>query len=202
MSGTTGQQRGACIGGIQTLDDLRGRCVITAGSDCWHLRSAYGRPLVPRSGCGHVVWVHGMGAMSATRVAWMLHLAARDGTDNETARSRIGKRVVYRQCGTHDCCNPAHLRCGNRAHVILAAMRDGRLDMGKVAHAARKTGVKRAVITPELRQWAIQSTQSGVAVAHALGVSQSRVNGIRAAARERAGTAAPSVFALGEAANY
>lgn len=53
-------------------------------------------------------------------------------------------------------------------------------------------------LTPQLKQWLLESPQTGVEAAHALGITQGRANGIRA--KERARVAAlpvSSVFALG-----
>lgn len=195
--------KGRCIGGIRTLEDLRGRCFVDPpeAGGCWHLRTAYGRPVPHRPGQHQALHVHDVGTMTAPRAALVLHRCEQTGVAFASALAELGKRVVYRCCGTHDCVNPEHLRRGTRAQSILTAQRDGRVDMQKVARVAAETGRARARLTPEMQLWIVQSTQSGREVARAVGVCEQRISRIRVQARRRAALAAPSVFALGDAAN-
>ncbi|MEY2688781.1 MAG: hypothetical protein RL375_2979, partial [Pseudomonadota bacterium] len=95
MPHTTGTR----LGGIVTLRDLRGRCVIDADTACWHLRTPRGRAM-PRDRV-HKVWLYGSGQVSATRAAWALAGNAEPQGDQR----------VYRCCTGYDCVNPAHLVC-------------------------------------------------------------------------------------------
>jgi len=161
-------KHGAHVDGIDSLEALRLRCVCDSDSGCWHLRTARGR-LMPRDRV-HRVWVFGRGAMTATRAAWML------AGKPEPAR----RQVVYRSgCDSFDCVAPEHLRCGSRKQAMQAAFRLEKFETAPRREAVRVLGKARQVITAELRLWLVESSQRGPAVAHALGVSLSRVRAIR-----------------------
>jgi predicted XRE-type DNA-binding protein len=165
---------------------MRLRCVCDDDSGCWHLRSARGRPLVGRR---QIVWVHGRGTMTPMRAMWLF------ATGEEAPQDK----VVARKCDSRDCVNPEHLQVIKRQALVRRQHKQGIFNTPQHREAARRTAIARRVITEELRRWIVESSQSGVAVAHALGVTQSRVNAIRQHMRQRLLQAAPSVFAFGAA---
>ncbi len=173
---------GAHLGGIRTLADLMGRCVIDRDTACWHLRTARGKPMARDS--VHRVWLFGAGVRSATRVAWELR--------HETQVPP--GLVVSRACRSYDCVNPAHLRCWSKAEEGELLRRKGH-HRGSVARkvANRANARCRSKLTPELAQWVRESPQTLVSAAHALDVAPSLVGNIRTgkAWRTDAGT---SVF--------
>lgn len=178
-------------GSLASVDDMRQRCVIDKKTGCWHLRSANGKPW--RKGQRVNVWMHTTGKTTpARRAMWAFSTGAEPPAD----------RIVYLACASHDCVRPEHLRCGTKADECAANAARGAFRVPSKVQAARATGISRRTITAELRVWAMESRQSGVAVAHALGCSQGRVNAIRAEARKRLMSAAPSVFAFGAAMNH
>lgn len=178
-------------GSITGVQDLRDRCVIDKHTGCWHLRSANGRPWV--KGKRMNVWVHGAAKTKpARRAMWAFSTGAEAPAD----------RIVYLACKSHDCIQPSHLLCGTKADEAAANAARGAFRVPSKINAGRAAGMRRRKISAELRVWAVESRQSGVEVAHALGVTQSRVNCIRAEARKRAMNGAVSVFAMGEAVNH
>ncbi len=176
--------KGTRLDGIVSLEDLRQRCVVDEDTGCWHLRTARGK-LLPR-GDRHVVWVHGVGHITATRAAWMM--------------SRPGKLlrngyICFRTCDSYDCIAPRHISSGNRAtwfkHITASGKARTPAKLAAVA-ALPKANQK---LTPELRQWLLESTQSGGEAAHALGITQGRANEIRSRHRKAlASRPAASVF--------
>lgn len=91
-----GHPHGKYLGSIRTIADVRERCVIDG--DCWHLRTAHGRPQ-PKDRVQRI-WVHGKGHASATRAIWELA---------HGIRMSKGRRAV-RTCDSYDCANPAHIK--------------------------------------------------------------------------------------------
>lgn len=181
-------EHGTYLGSVRCLETLRGRCTMDKDSDCWHLRTASGRPM-PRVG-RHGLWLNGRGLMTATRAAWLLAHGSLP-----TQRSM----VVYRACDSYDCVNPKHLKAGLRTALVRSRMASGAMDTParRAALEAFKRSRPTAVaVTAELRLWLAQSAQSGVDAAHGLGVSQSRANALRRQMRARPN----SVFAMGAAA--
>lgn len=176
--------KGTRLDGIASIEDLRQRCVIDEDSGCWHLRTARGKVLP--SGDRHVIWVHGVGHITATRAAWLL--------------SRPGKTlrngwICFRTCESYDCVAPIHIAASNKKNwgLHMAASGKSRTPAKLAAVAALPKSTQK--LTPELRQWLLESTQSGVEVAHALGITQGRANCIRAEHRKaEAKRPAASVF--------
>ena len=176
--------KGTRLDGIATIEDMRQRSVIDEETGCWHLRTARGKPLP--TGERHAIWVHGLGHMTATRAAWLL--------------SRPGKTlrngwICFRTCSSYDCVAPEHISAATRQmwgkHMAAS---------GKAVTPA-KTAFARAMpkhfqkLTPELRQWLLESQQNGTEAAHGLGITQSRANCIRADHRKaQASRPAASVF--------
>lgn len=179
--------QGTRLDGITTIDDLRERCVIDEDSGCWHLRSARGRALPKNQ--RHVIWVHGQGHVTATRAAWLL---------SHPGRTLPARWCCYRRCESYDCVCPDHVIGGTRKMWGVHMAKTGKAVTPARTHAARTGRRSTWKLTPELKQWLIESPQSGSEVAHALGITQGRANVIRATERaNRAAMPATSVFALG-----
>lgn len=138
-----------------------------------------------------MVWVYAVGPMTATRAMWQFH----------TGKPVPPDRVVLRRCESFDCVNPAHLRCGKRADVVRLQSKRGRFKTERCRKQRQAARAKMAKLTPELRQWAVESPQTGVAAAHGLGVAQQTVAAIRSAAAKRRQAGVCSIFALGDAMN-
>lgn len=187
---------GTRLDGLASLEDLKGRCVVDVCSGCWHLRTAHGRA-IPHDGKRQMVHVHGHGVMTALQAVWVLKNGPQALQElRETAR------VVYRCCGSHDCVRPGHVAAGHRRDAMRVQARLGVMCTAKHRATAAATGRARQVLTPELRVWMMESSQSAGAVAHAMGVGKGRIDTLRAEARKRAraGGAVPavaSVFELG-----
>lgn len=177
-------EQGTYLGGIRDVESMRLRCVCDSHTGCWHIRSARGRKL---TGKRQIVWVHGIGTMTVTRAMWMF----------SRGKPPPENRVVARKCDSLDCVNPEHLALLDRQAFVRSQVRRGSFDTDRARENARKAAAGRRVLSDELRVWLIESTQSGVEVAAALGVKQSRVNAIRQQARARLPKAAASIFSLG-----
>lgn len=155
--------------GIQTIDDMRGRCVIDGETDCWHLRKADGKKM-PNTKATMRVWIAGVGTKSAIRAAWELQHGQ---LDDDTLQP-------YRQCGCYDCINPAHMLVATKEAHGRMARRSGR-QRGRAERSIINTriGMKNAKITAELAQWARESEQTLQDAAHGLSIAMNRVGLIR-----------------------
>ena len=162
--------KGAYNGGIRSLDDLKGRCVIDDDTNCWHLRDSLGRALKwePKKSPG--IFVHGVGKRSARRAAW--------GFSSGTAAPE-GCYIAACECAW-DCVNPEHLRTVTPAQHGAFMAASGKSKVPSKAAANMKNARQRAhnKLTVELAQWARESEQSQVDKAHALGVCQQRISEI------------------------
>lgn len=176
--------KGTRLDGIASLEDLRQRCVIDDETGCWHLRTARGKAL-PR-GERHVLWLHGIGHATATRAAWLL---SRPG---QTLRAGW---ICFRRCESYDCVAPEHISAAGRKAWGKHMSASGKSSTpAKLAAVARLPKVFQK-LTPELKAWLLESSQSGSEAAHALGITQGRANAIRAVHRKaQAARPAASVF--------
>lgn len=177
---------GTHLDGIVTIHDLRDRCVVDDEDDggCWHLRTARGTPL--QRGLTHRVWMHGIGHVSATRAAWLLK--------NPGKVLRNGW-VAFRTCSSYDCVR--HISAASRQHwgMHMAASGKSRTPAKKAAQLVVAANLPQTKLTPELKRWLLESTQSGSDAAHGLGITQGRANCIRAEHRKAmASRPAASVF--------
>ena len=179
---------GTNLGSICSVETMRLRCVCDAHSGCWHLRKANGGPM-PR---GHqTVWIYGGRYMTPTRAMW------------ELVRGKpVPKgRIVWRKCDSYDCVNPKHLRIGSKRDEVRFNAKRGAFSSTAQIAAVRAAALANRKITTELRQWLVESPQTGVDAAHGLGISQGRANAIRQEMRRRVMTSASSIFAVGDAMN-
>lgn len=186
--------KGQYLGGVRDVETMRLRCFCDSFTGCWHFRTARGKPLA-RGGKPPSVWLHGHSkAMTATRAMWLL-------STGKTVQPHL---VVMRTCESYDCVNPEHLRVVTRQTSLRFNAERGRVVIPAAqvrANLAKGTQLHR-VLTPELRQWLIESPQSGSAASWALGITAKRANEIRRQHRaKQARLAMRSVFSLAEASN-
>lgn len=161
----SGHNKGKCIGGIRTLDDLYGRCMVEPGDECWHLRRADGKP-IPRDYKRLGVHVFEFGSISALRAAWFL----------SHGQFPPAGLLTYRLCTSYDCVNPAHLRCGTKAQMGAFHASTGRHRGNPERCAINSRNISsRRIITEELRLWIRESTQTAEEIAQVLGVAASTV---------------------------
>lgn len=127
--------------GVQSLDDMRERCVVDQETGCWSW-SMYSVPA--RGGYLPIVWVPAgvigtAGAKAtATRAAWLL-----------SGRKIRPGNIVWRCCGNKLCINPEHLRSTSKsAHGKWIS------EQGHTRGVHRKTASRRAsmsrMASPEL----------------------------------------------------
>lgn len=180
---------GTRLGGLASAEDMRLRCHCDPATGCWHFRLASGKSYA--KGQRQMVWLFGGRTTTPTRAMW----------EFSTGRPIPPGLIVYRRCDSHDCVNPGHLRCGPKVDEVRMNVKRGTFNTPAKQASARAAGMWRSKLTPELRVWIMESSQTGVEVARVLGMSQGRINCIRQKLRASLPTAAPSVFALGAAMN-
>lgn len=182
-------------GGVRTLADLRGRCILDAPEDgtCWHLRQADGKPLPTDK--RHVLWSPEDGKhVTATRLAWRL------GRPDKPLRE--GWRV-WRCCSSYDCVNPEHLKHGSSQAEAQWRKRQNKPVSQKFMEGCRRSAAARCLLTPELRQWLLESSQNHTEAAHALGISRRRAQQLRARqAQQQLSRPAASIFDLATRAGW
>ena len=175
---------GAYLGGIRTLEDLRLRCVCREDDDCWHLRSARGKPM--RKDHVHVVALRGhKGNVTATRAAWVLA--------GKTLKQGF---VVRRVCESYDCVNPSHLRQGPRAEVSRKSAADGKFRSAEQLAPLAEARRRQTKVTPEVLQLILTSPLPTPQLVPHVPICAGRINSIRRQHRARP----TSVFAWGGAA--
>ncbi len=161
--------KGRRLDGIVTLEDLRLRCFVDEVTGCWHLRGANGERMQP--GKRHVVWSHSLQQrLTSTQAGWLL---------SHPGREIKPGRLVHRTCESYDCCAPAHLRCVTKAQFGKWQIATGQLKTPAKAAAGRAARCPHQKLTAELKQWLVESQQSGREVAHALGITPSRASKLR-----------------------
>jgi hypothetical protein len=195
---SVGTQPGEHLGGIRTVADLLGRCVLPRGvraddpdalaAACWHIRNARGGQM-DRDKLR--VWVHGRGSMALGSAVWLL---------SRGEPVPPGYRAAL-TCASGDCANPAHRRLMLPGDVVRAQFETGRMDTPRRRAALLQAGRAMRKLTDEQRAEIARTPEiSGAEWARRLGVTQSRINAIRAEMRARLPlqtTGVPSVFALG-----
>jgi hypothetical protein len=177
--------------GIRTLRDLRNRCVIASRDDCWTFRllrnTRRSKRTDPR------VWLsEHQRSETLPRAAWLL-----------AGRPLQPDQVVWRTCGSATCCNPAHLRAGTRADLGAWAAERGTWRGLPHRPAINRANVIRGGhvhLTMELAEWVRESHQTGVAVAHGLGVTVQCVSRVRLRQTWAPAVPAASVWAWAGAA--
>ncbi len=129
------------IYGVQSLDDMRDRCVIDSETGCWSW-SMYKIPA--RGGFVPAVWVPagvlGAGGIKTTaiRAAWLFSgRKVRDG------------HIVWRCCGNKLCINPEHCRSTSKAAHGRWIAEQGHTRGPHRRAASRRASMPRAA-SPEL----------------------------------------------------
>lgn len=177
--------------GIRTLSDLRDRCVIASRGDCWTYRQQVYRPRAQQWNCN--VWLSDLQRTETLqRAAWLL-----------AGRPLTRGTVVWRTCGNDHCCNPAHLQAGTRADMGAWLAAAGHLRGLPERRAINRANVIRGGhvhLTMELAEWVRESHQTGVAVAHGLGVTVQCVSRVRLRQTWAPAVPAASVWAWAGAA--
>lgn len=176
--------------GIMSLADLKDRCVLTSAG-CWRYR------LEPRGGLAQSPWKVNIWLAEEQRCA-PLQRAAWTLAGNPLQR----RWVVWHTCGEAQCANPAHLQAGPRA-----AMGRWQAGTGLLRGRPERRAINRrnrlasgTVLNEELAQWIRASSQTGVEVAHALGVRTSCVSRVRMGQTWAPVVRGASVFAWAAAA--
>ena len=180
-------RKGQDNGGIRTLEDVRGRCVIEFDGDCWKWQGAFSSSGRSSARCP-VSWSPAHG-----RVISVLRLVAE--LDGKPLLPRI---MAWRACRNDDCCSPAHLKTGTRKQWGAWTAKFGFLKGDPLASSRnRKARVDSgdAVLTMELARWVRESTQTGKDMALALGVSATTVS--RAKLRRTWAETLPSASVFG-----
>lgn len=167
--------KGRRLDGIVTIDDLRQRCYVDEDSGCWHLRGANGERMPEKA--RHIVWSHAhMRRLTSTQAGWLL---------SHPGREIPAGRLVHRTCESHDCCAPAHLRCVTKAQFGKFQIATGRLKTPAKVAAGRAAPSPHRKLSAELKQWLVESQQSGREAAHGLGITPSRASRLRRLHKEQ-----------------
>lgn len=153
-----GRKHGDHIGGIRTLEDLRGRCVIRPDDECWHIRTARGKPH-PKGRVQHI-WVYGIGKTTVTRAVVYL------------VRGKMPRRnlVCYRTCTSYDCANPGHIAVTSQESWAAALNTEGKIDPTKRKAASIARSIRTNTLPVELRRWLQESQQPATEIAAILGL--------------------------------
>jgi hypothetical protein len=184
-----GPRKGAHMGGIRTVSDVKDRCIIDSETGCWlwagATASAKGR-IIP------VAWFASEGrVVTVPRMAYAMKNKAKPGP------------MVWRICRNDRCCNPTHMQSGTRKEWGAWLAGEGFLK-NDPQRSAINTRIRRSrkdnALSEELAAWARESEQSGVEAAHALGVSPTTVSRVRMGRVWREAVAVSSIFSM--AANF
>ena len=157
---------GVRLGGVASIDDLRvGAAWWTKIPVGWHLRTARGRPMPTDRGLyrpGFGVWAHDGNA----RRSWLLAPGKSLKTVGSYRTLRQLRLRMRRPCA-------AGTRSAWGAHTERSG-RPSRSRRREYRNAPQRSTWK---LTPQLKQWLLESPQTGVEAAHALGITQGRANG-------------------------
>ena len=162
--------QGRDLGGMNSLDRIKGRCRVDDITGCWNWTGATssGRPTasVP------VAWSAAHSAVvSVLRLSYGFH----------KPKEKLDKRMVWRKCANNACVNPEHLMAGTRKQwgqwVKDQGTRQDTQGTASRLHVRIATG--KTQLTMELAQWVRESTQTGKAIAQALGCSETQISRAR-----------------------
>ncbi len=156
-------QQGTYVCGVRTLEDLRARCVIREGDDCWHLRTARGKPMPT----GQTLRVFAYGNPTS--------VAARPLAIRLSGRRLPNGWCAVAKFDSYDCINPDHLACHPRGDAVRISAARGEHSTARKTIAYRLQGAKRSRITPELWGWVYESSQSSKAIGHALDIADNHI---------------------------
>ena len=169
--------------GIRTPEDLKLRCRVDEHTDCWHWpggTDGNGRPSFRFPPLGGITVSAGMAA-----AFWRTGERPKKGT------------AWHAMCGSGDCVNPAHRRCGTRK-TQMRALRLVKLplDRAKISAARLKNSPLSAADVAEIREKGLTVQE----IVDRWGISRGYASSVRTG-RARHTTVAPqsSVFAMGAA---
>jgi hypothetical protein len=161
-------ERGAYLGGIRTVADLRARCRVDDDTGCWHWSMGFsqGSPRI------HLALDGRNTAMRGRRAALLL---AR-GKD-----VRPGLVVFARlQCRSADCVNPAHCRAGTRQqHGEWQRLSGTGRTPAKQVGAVKGWTVRPRRFTPEQVHRIRNGSESVAALAREFGVAMNSIHQVR-----------------------
>ncbi|MFP5467912.1 MAG: hypothetical protein ACLGG8_10365 [Gammaproteobacteria bacterium] len=154
---------------MKTVDDIKGRCVVDTITGCWIWRGAVSREGQAR------IWQYDfnaekMAALPGKKAMWY---AVNQKPLPEGWR-------VYGTCNCQACMNWEHIKAGTTEqwgqHMSASGIHKG--NMARTV-AARRTGVKRSVMTAETLHEVLTSKETGRALARRLGISEQTVSKAR-----------------------
>ena len=152
-----------------TLDDIKGRCVVTEDGH-WLWRGAMSEGKFPRVWSPDYTTADGeKKSQNGRRAVW--HVINKKAMPN-------GWRV-WSTCNHKDCLAPEHLACGPTAKWGKHMAETGIHKSVRHQMASRKTGLKRAALTAEQIVAVQGSTKTGRALAKELGVTEQTISRAR-----------------------
>lgn len=160
-------EKGAHLGGVRTLEDLRIRCVMCDG--CWLWRGALssrkteaGRPSV--SVCGS--------SMTGRRAALMLA-----GVEIKPGHVAVPKKT----CTENLCINPAHSEAisGNEHRKRIALACSWKTQAQKVIRGRKRRGSLAKLTPDQVREIRARPSERSDDLAAEFGVSRNTINDIR-----------------------
>jgi hypothetical protein len=159
-------EHGAYLGSIRSIADVRERCVIDG--DCWHLRTARGRP--QQRDLVHRIWVYGRGSISATKAVWQLAHGVTLGSHLRAIRT----------CSTYDCANPDHIRAMTHSSAQSFLVGKGaEMSPARRAALAKLRGRRRRFTVEQVAEIR-NGTEAAYSIARRWGASPTSISAIRA----------------------
>lgn len=154
---------------IQTLDGLKGRCVIDDMTGCWIFRSGESAKL-PRVYIVHPVTGQKI-VTTCTKAAWLL------AGHGEPPKGKIVYRAV---CLCERCVNPEHMEAATQKQVGAALRKSGK-HRGRPERSAinAKNSAKRRKLTDEQVSIVRSSDRPGTHLAREFGVSHNCISQVR-----------------------
>lgn len=161
-------KKGAYLGGVREIEDLRIRCRIDPDTGCWHwgLGFSDSRPRV-RIKVGESEF-----SMNGRRAGLVL----RDGANQPSGILAI----PHPWCKASDCVNPAHSRWSSKADLGAQQRKRGTLvGIPSKMAANRRTAMARRVLTEEQVKMILNCNTPGTHLAREIGCSQQLISEVR-----------------------
>jgi hypothetical protein len=163
--------KGTRLNGVHDLASLRSRCVCRPGDDCWHYRSARGKP--PPKGRTMRVWSTRHGAsMSVRKLAVLL-----------SGRAMADDACAVATCDGEHCVNPGHLIVLPRPKMLKRMQALGKWSTVRMTIANRIAGRRRSRLSQAARAEIAASPLSAVKLGRIHGISPSWISELRKRAR-------------------
>jgi len=160
MDQPTEPKKRICTHGINSLDDLRGRCYVDDITGCWHWRGSM------RDGKYPSLWIPALALVVTMGTA--IHFLTKGVPPPPQTVWRI-------KCRTEGCANPEHRTMSCRAVVMRKKMTKSPSTRAKLAEIKRAKSKLTEQDVAEIRA----SDATGVALAEQYGVSRSSISSIR-----------------------